>query len=906
MRFRRHAWVAIAAGATGLGLMAALLPRLERVEDLARDAYFRARGPVDPSPDIVIAAIDDAALRARGAWPWDAAALERLVDVVEKGNARAVVFAFAPPAGFAARRPEVVRPRAIAPTPLEAQPFRALEPATASAGIDFLPPQGEVRYFPLFFDLEGESEAQSLAFAAVRAAGAKWEIRSDAVLVDGVRTEFSGGRTIRVNFVGRDRSFPYLGAGRILDGDLAPGTFAGKIVLVGPTAPEIEAGVATPTTSELPMPRVEVLANALDTLVRGRGFRRAPIAALAVVLGCTLFLYALTFRQVRPAASLGLTAGVLLLAVAGAGLAFARGFAVPTIAFVVGTLAAYAALQVLRETEIDGDLLALNEELARLDKRFYVVEDDPEVSRWGRCLDLASMFLDVESLLLFRCDPERPYLRFVAGFRATELDVAERRRDMRRSPYRDAADPLRQVIRDRFMKEELAQTSLLVPIAAVTRPLGFLVVNRRSGQEATFQEQRELVRFIAQQLGTLVQREELARREHGTRWEIAAALVRSDRIARRFDRLAMVARSILEKKNLLYSTLNAIEDGAIISDMFGRVILYNARINTIAEQVGIAIEARNVIDLIHDLSKLERPEIVRRLARVVMGEPLLLEFQPAGKGGRHYRFTLSAVRHRSAPQAKEEGPVLGLVALMSDITTLKELDQMKTGLLNMVSYRVLNILASIQGYAELLREGAGLTDEEREFADTIQQQSMQLAGVFDAFHVMANLESGAPGAKMAPVDLVDLVRRSFADAEKRAGDRGQTLALEAPDRFDIVAADQAMLLRALATVLAFAIENAERSMPLKVSISEEERYIRIDIQNRGFGVPADVLPTLFDAGASTPEREGSNLKVVKDVFELHGGSVKADAVVGEGVRFHLWLPLFMRGADILVRPPKTS
>jgi signal transduction histidine kinase len=897
MRWRRHLWIAIAAGATALGLAAGAMPRLERLEDLARDAYFRARGPVPPSPEIVIAAVDEQALRARGPWPWDAAALAPLLDAIERANARAVVLAFPPPAGLAARRPRLVRPRAIELTPDGPQPFRALEPASATAGIDFLPPQGEVRYLPLFFDLEGEAAAPSLAFAAIRASGAFWELREDEVLVDGVATELSG-RTLRIDFVGRDRSFPYLGASRIIEGDLSPATLAGKIVLIGPTAPEADPGVATPTTAERPMPRVEVLANALDTVIRGRGFRRPPLAATAVVLGSVLFLYSLTFRQVRPGASLALTAGVIVASVAGAGLAFARGFTVPTVAFGVGTLAAYIGLTVLRESEVDEDVAALLEELARLDKRFYVAEEEGDVSRWARCLDLASLFLEVESLVLFRCDPERPVLRFVAGYKVTEADIAERRRDMRRSPYRDAADPLRQVVREKFLKDSLGQVSLLVPITAVTRTLGFLVVSRKRGDEVSFQRQKELIRFIAQQLATLVQREELGRREAGSQLDVAAALVRSDRIARRFERLATMARSILEKKNLLFSTLNAIEDGAIICDMFGRVILYNARIGAIAERVGIPIEARNVIDLVHDLSQLERPAIVERLARAVMGEPLTLEFQPSGKGGRYYRFTLSAVRHRSAPQAKEEGPVLGLVALMSDITTLKELDQMKTGLLNMVSYRVLNILASIQGFAELLREAPGLAAEEREFADTIIAQSMQLAGVFDAFHVMANIESGSPGAKMAPVDLVDLVRRSWDDAGKRAGDRGQTLELAAPERFDIVAADLDMLQKALATVVAFAIENAERATPLRVSISEEERYIRIDIQNKGFGVPAEVLPTLFEAGASTPEREGAQLRLVREVFELHGGTVKADAVVGEGVRIHLWLPLFMRGADV--------
>ncbi len=911
MRLRRHAWIAVALAAAAL---AALLGRTRlgaAGDDLARDAFFRVRGPVEPSPEIVIASVDEAALRALGPWPWDAEALVRIVDAIAPGNPSAVALAFPAPAGFAERRPGIVRPRAIELTPDEPDSFRAAEPPTLTAGIFLLPPEGTLRTVPLLYSCEGEPVAWSLALAILRASGRDVGILPWGVTVDGLLAAFAPGRALRINWVGGERRFAYLRASRIVEGDVPAGTFAGKLVLIGLTAPSLDWGMATPTTGALPMPRVEVLANALDTLVRGRAFRRPPPLAAELVILCFFLLHAFAFRQTRPALGLLLTIAAGALAVAGAYVLFLRGIEAPVFPVLAGIGAAYAGLAVLRDSEIDRDVAALLSEMGRLDRRFYIVEEGEEAkeegSRWERALDLASLFLEVASLVLFRSDPEGPRIRFVAGYRATEADVAERRRDARRSPYRDAADPLRQVVRSDFMRPELGVSSLIVPIAAVTRTLGYLVVNRRRGEEASFAEQRELIRFIAQQLATLLHREELGRR--GPRaGGLLALLAGSDRIGRRFEALATISRSILEKKVLLFSTLNAIEDGAIVADMFGRVVLYNGRIHAIAERIGTTIEGKNLIDLIHDLSGMERPQIVRRLAAVVMGDPLSLEVKPAEKGGRHYRLALCAVRHRtSAPHARrEEGPVLGLVALLTDISTLKELDAMKTGLLNMVSYRVLNILTSIQGYAELLRESPNLSAEEREFAETIYAESLGLTGVFDTFHAMANIDSGAPGVKMAPVDLIALARRSFAEAEKRIEGKGIRLELEAPERFDIVAADEAMIEKALVAAMSFAMENAERQSPLRVTVAEEERYLRIGIANRGFGVPAEALETLFEAAPATPEREAPNLKIAKEIFELHGGAVKAEGAVGEGIRFHFWLPLFMRGADLPSRERRAA
>ncbi len=948
---KRWSWLGVPALAALLASVPLLLPPAERLEDALRDAYFGWRGEIAPAPDVYIAAADARSLRPKkdgglGEWPWDAATLGALVERLEAAGAGAVALSFPPPEGVAERFPDLLVARRIVVDAAEREAggrlFAVADPPSPRAGIAHVEAVGSVRHVRLDFD-DGPSLVRLLA----ERAGAVGEGAPEPPLEPGSR--------LRVNWTGPPgRRIPYLSCAAIAAGELPPEIFRGKLVLVGPTELGVDPGVVTPTTGATPMPRVEVLAQALDTLLSGRGFRRPGRAATALGVLAAAVFFGLIWRQVRPAFGLVLLAiGLAAVPVVGY-LAFRQGLLFPVVPLELALTLTYLGLAALRTAEVDRELERLVEELSRLDRRFYAAgEEDEKVpagmgggkagaatsatsgaaaagsGSWTRALDLAALFLEVESMVLLRADPDgEPRLGFVAGYKATEDDVRERRRDLRRSPYLEATDVHRQVLRRDFMREELAVTSLMVPIISISRLLGFLVVNRRLGLEDYFAQKRDLLRFIAQQLGALLHREMLEnrprRRGHGI-----AALFQTDRLARRFQVLESVAHSILEKKNLLYSTLDGIDSGVIICDMFGRVLLYNARIAAISENVGTTIEGKNVIDLIHALSGLDRKDIVHRFSGVILGQHGLdIEIRPpAGRGRlRHYRLTVGAVRHRLPGAAKDaggpggapgggaagggagRGAVLGLVCLFSDITSLKELDAMKTNLLNMVSYRVLNILTSIQGYAELIGEAPGLGDEEREWVRTIQTEAMSLSGVFDGFHVMANLETGGPGIQLAPLDLVSLVRGAFAAAERARPPKGVGLDFKAPERFDVVAADRQMLERALGAVLGFALENAERGTRVQVEIAEEERYLRLDVKNHGFGVPEETLPALFEGGLSGAGGDGAaaDLKIVKEVFELHGGAVKAEGKLGEGVRFHLWLPLFMKGADAPVTPARES
>src|SRR6185503_14637571 len=114
-----------------------------------------------------------------------------------------------------------------------------------------------------------------------------------------------------INYRGGPRSFPTYSFHRVLSKEIAPETFAGKIVLVGATTPTLHDMFATPFAPQGDMPGVEIHANVLETLILGVPIRPIPswiVAMLTVAAGAVAVLVA---RRIRPVPAFAAIAGVL-------------------------------------------------------------------------------------------------------------------------------------------------------------------------------------------------------------------------------------------------------------------------------------------------------------------------------------------------------------------------------------------------------------------------------------------------------------------------------------------------------------------------------------------------------------------------------------------------------------------
>jgi two-component system OmpR family sensor kinase len=68
--------------------------------------------------------------------------------------------------------------------------------------------------------------------------------------------------------------------------------------------------------------------------------------------------------------------------------------------------------------------------------------------------------------------------------------------------------------------------------------------------------------------------------------------------------------------------------------------------------------------------------------------------------------------------------------------------------------------------------------------------------------------------------------------------------------------------------------------------------VELDVADDGPGIPADLLPTVFDRFAKAPESRGSGLglAIARAIVEAHGGRISADSASGKGTTIRIVLP----------------
>ncbi|WP_412180339.1 ATP-binding protein [Streptomyces yangpuensis] len=110
--------------------------------------------------------------------------------------------------------------------------------------------------------------------------------------------------------------------------------------------------------------------------------------------------------------------------------------------------------------------------------------------------------------------------------------------------------------------------------------------------------------------------------------------------------------------------------------------------------------------------------------------------------------------------------------------------------------------------------------------------------------------------------------------------------------------------RRLDVILANLIGNALKhgGSPVRVSVTVEDDWLVIAVQDNGPGIPEEVLPHVFDrfykASASRPKSDGSGLglSIAVENAHIHGGDITAANVPGAGALFTLRLPMDVRKA----------
>jgi two-component system sensor histidine kinase BarA len=256
---------------------------------------------------------------------------------------------------------------------------------------------------------------------------------------------------------------------------------------------------------------------------------------------------------------------------------------------------------------------------------------------------------------------------------------------------------------------------------------------------------------------------------------------------------------------------------------------------------------------------------------------------------------------------------------------LKELDKMKSNFLATVSHELRTPLTSVIGYSEMLLEGmAGeMNEEQQEYVGTIMEKGESLLSLISQILDLSRVESGNLRLNKASFDVPEALGKALTSVQPQAKKKSIELVTKFADDLPAYYGDKEKVsqiaVNLLGNAVKFTPENGTIVLGADVYVGprrtkgggededhgasalfdlDEERFLRLYVQDSGIGIPEDKLQSVFERffqvdNSSTREYGGTGLglSIVRSLVDGHGGEVTVSSEVGKGTTFTVLLPL---------------
>jgi signal transduction histidine kinase len=241
---------------------------------------------------------------------------------------------------------------------------------------------------------------------------------------------------------------------------------------------------------------------------------------------------------------------------------------------------------------------------------------------------------------------------------------------------------------------------------------------------------------------------------------------------------------------------------------------------------------------------------------------------------------------------------VGRVAVMQDITALKQIDRMRSQLLGTAAHDLKNPLNAIRLGADLISD-ADLNDSQRKALNMMQRATDNMTNLISGLLETIRVESTASSV-YEPCQINDLIRRAIEDLRPLAEARHHTIVYNPPEEALLIIGDPSRLNSAMTNLLSNAIKFTEPNGEIKTEVRWDDDEVVISVKDNGPGIPQDEIPRVFEhlfrgrvtvRDPNNPvEGTGLGLALAKTVIEQHGGRIWVESQEDQGSTFFFSLP----------------
>ncbi len=384
--------------------------------------------------------------------------------------------------------------------------------------------------------------------------------------------------------------------------------------------------------------------------------------------------------------------------------------------------------------------------------------------------------------------------------------------------------------------------------------------------------------------------------------------------------LSVYLRDITERKRsdqeiaFQAHLLSAVEQAVIATDLDGTIVYWNSFAESLygwsaTEAVGSSILKITPADT-------QREQAQEILSRLKQGESWSGEFLVRRKDGSVFPVMIT-----DSPIFDAQGKLFGVVGVSVDISERRRAEEererlheserearaeaekanrLKDEFLATLSHELRNPLNVILGYAEVLlrSEEARASQFVRRAAEILKRNALAQSQLVRDLLDLSRLHIGKLSLNRELVSLMTIINNAVETVGGDVAAKQIALKVEAGEDVIFVNADPLRLEQIIWNLLNNAVKFTPSGGTITIRVGSENDQAILIVEDTGQGIEPEFLPHVFemfrqaDASSSRPHSGmGIGLALVRQLIDLHGGTVAVASVVGQGAKFTIQLPV---------------
>jgi signal transduction histidine kinase len=348
----------------------------------------------------------------------------------------------------------------------------------------------------------------------------------------------------------------------------------------------------------------------------------------------------------------------------------------------------------------------------------------------------------------------------------------------------------------------------------------------------------------------------------------------------------------LEERATLQTVVDTIPEGIVVFNSHGEIQTANAEAREIAESdwSNLNTDSRPYRVRGDDGTALSRSDWpFFRAART--GEPIVDEVVVYDFGDRKKHVEVNV-----CPVPVADPATRTYVGTLRDITLRRKTQRRREEFLSMASHEMRSPLTPLIGFLQMLRKQVEAGEEvDGLLIQRAEQQVSRLSRLIETLLDVTQIETGSMDFRREPVDLCNLVSR-LVDIWK-AHPRDVDLQVSMPAHPIVVWADPDRLEQVLTNILDNAIKYSDEGGRVDLDVERQSGAVAVKVRDEGPGIPADVLPHVFERFYSGKDRSrqagsmGLGLYITRQIIQAHDGTIEVRNGSQGGATVTITLPI---------------